>query len=430
MPLRPRVSAPLFALIFIMSATAEDKASRWWEEIPESVVNDPTTLGLWKFTTEVASSSGQSSHKHEGTIKGATWKGDGKFGGCLVSDASHPPEDKPHGFWVKRSPLLSPSGPFTLEMWIRPKPAESFPPEMRPVLVGSKYTPDNHTGLMWSLGRESSSGKRVFQLSMELGKRSEDWYPEPVQLIADDWQHVGFSYDARGTVSFFLNGNSVGISRKEGAGTMAPAIRELALGDRIGSTHRGFPGSIDEVLLSNGLREYRPLKAVSSSSRPVFRRFSKRSENLLEFSNLTAAALEGLSAKVTVPGSPSYEAKSFSELGLEAVHEMRIPVDSSLRPGSYEAEVAITVPGWGGEGTHNTTTTRIPFVIVPRPLPHRMPVVMWGLGGGNERCRRGNSSVEGSGIYPFTWIETKLSDDMGSGRIGSTGNQRSDTRRA
>ncbi|MCB1229809.1 MAG: hypothetical protein KDN19_06065, partial [Verrucomicrobiae bacterium] len=42
---------------------------------------------------------------------------------------------------------------------------------------------------------------------------------------------------------------------------------------------------------------------------------------------------------------------------------------------------AIEAPGWGGEGAAYETKSRLPFVIVPRPLPNRMPVVMWGLGG-------------------------------------------------
>ncbi len=376
-----RASALFLVLGFTLSAVADGKSSRWWEELPAETANNPATLGLWKFSTEATLSRDESTHQHKGTIKGASWNDSGKFGGSLEGSAGYPVEDKPHGLWVKPSPRLSPPGAFTLEMWIRPEAAEAFPPTMNPVLVDSKYTPTNHTGFMWTLGKESSSGKRVFRLEVGLGTRSESWFSDPVSLKPDEWQHIGFSYDARGTVSFFQNGTTVGLVKKEGAGAMAPSNHGFSIGDRIGSLYRGFPGCIDEVLMVEGLREYRPLKVVPASSRPVFRRFSTRSELSLRFSNLTAAPLGALSAEITVPGSPTYKARAFNRIDSGVVHEMTIPVDSSLRPGDYEAEVAVTVPGWGGEAETYTTTTTVPFVIVSRPLPHRMPVVMWGIGG-------------------------------------------------
>lgn len=376
-----RFTEPLLLLCFLGSAVAGEKSSQWWVEIPDETAKNPSTLGFWRFATETTLSEDQSSHNHKGTIKGAKWSATGKFGGNIEGGAGYPVDDKPHGLWVKRSPVLSPSGAFTLEMWIRPNDAEAFPPEMGPVLVDSKYTPDNHTGLMWSLGKEGSAGKRNFRLDVGLGTRTEAWFSEPVSLKAGEWHHIGFSYDAQGTVTFFRNGTTVGISKSEGVGAMAPAVRDFCIGDRIGSLYRGFPGGIDEVLLSEGLREYRPLKVVSDASRPVFRRFAKDSKLALKFSNLTSTPLESLSVSVTVPDNPPYDAKAFSEIDKEEVHEMSIPLDTSLRPGEYEAEISVTSPGWGEEGQPSVTTTKIPFVIVPRPLPHRMPVVMWGLGG-------------------------------------------------
>ncbi len=376
-----RILFPLLVLSFLISAGAQEKASRWWQEIPDGVAKSPATLGLWKFSSEETSSEGQSSYKSKGTVRGANWNAEGKFGGCLEGGAGYPVEDKPHGLWVKRSPVLSPSGAFSLEMWVRPENAEELPPTMTPALVDSKYIPDNHTGFMWSLGKESSTGKRVFRLDMGLGTRSETWYSDPVSLKAEEWQHIGFSYDAKGVVSFFHNGTTVGVLKKEGAGAMATAIRDFCIGDRIGSLYRGFPGSIDEVMLSEGLREYRPLKAEPDSSRPVFRRFTNGSNISVNLSNLTSNALENLSVRISIPGSSSYMVKGLKGIGKDAAHSLNIPIDSGLRPGEYEASVSATVPGWGGADSDYQTTTRIPFVITSRPMPHRMPVVMWGVGG-------------------------------------------------
>ena len=47
---------------------------------------------------------------------------DGRFGSCLETFRGMPVEDKEHRALIENRPDLSPQGPFTLELWIKPKP--------------------------------------------------------------------------------------------------------------------------------------------------------------------------------------------------------------------------------------------------------------------------------------------------------------------
>lgn len=369
------------AFVFPFTLLADNTAARWWEELPDKTAQEGSTLGYWKFSGKDDPAADSSKFKNAGTLRGAVWNPEGKFGGCLEGFPGYPVDDKPHGLLVKRSPNLSPGGAFTLEMWVRAKDEASFPPEMTPVLVDSKYVPDNHTGFMWSLTKDSGGGQRLFKLEIGLGTRSQTWYSSPVTLSTAEWQQIGFHYDAQGTASFFLNGESVGSSLQEGAGPMANAIRDFCIGDRIGSLYRGFPGWMDEVLLTEGLREYRPIGIEPDSSRPVFLRFSENSSLKFKIRNLSSDEISRGEVTIALAGETPAPTVDWVSLKKGEAREASIPVDARLRPGNYEASVSVRVPGWGYKGSEYTTTTQIPFVIVPRPLPHEMPVVMWGLGG-------------------------------------------------
>ncbi|MCB1063072.1 MAG: LamG domain-containing protein [Verrucomicrobiae bacterium] len=372
----------LFAFALVVSAaTADETASRWWETYTGAEANGPQVLGFWRFDTEADLGKDESKHGGTGKLRGSTWRAEGKFGGCLEGGAGFPIADVGHGLSVKRSPALSPGGPFSLEMWIRPKAADAFPPTYAPYLVDSKYVPDNHTGFLWAMTNESASGTRQFKLSMGLGARSETWFSEPFRLEPEVWQHIAFTYDGAGTVTFFRNGAETGRINKPGASSMAAPVRDLVLGDRLGSNYGGFPGWIDEVRLSAGVREFRPVEIESESARPTFLRMSERAKIHASVKNLAAGDLTGIGVKITGVGGVSDAGIEIATLGKGEARALEIPIDSRLRPGEYEIEITVDTPDWGGGEAAHRSTSRIPFVIVPRPLPHRMPVVMWGLGG-------------------------------------------------
>lgn len=113
----------LFVLVAVgcLSAStlvAEEMAVRWWES--HAGASGAEVLGLWKFDGDEATfTHDSSSHQHKSTLRGAKHHSEGRFGGCLESDAGYPIEDKSHGLHVAQSAVLSPGGAFTVEMWLR-----------------------------------------------------------------------------------------------------------------------------------------------------------------------------------------------------------------------------------------------------------------------------------------------------------------------
>ncbi len=362
-------------------AQATTTASRWWEKIPVTDATSPRTLALWRFDTAETVGKNESSHKlDDGKLAGALWSAEGRFGGCIESAPGFPVEDKRHAFLVKRSPLLSPSGPFTLEMWLRPKPADIFVPELSPVLADSKYVPYRHNGFKWSLTKGQKDGTRRFALEIGLGNRSANWISNPITLSSEEWHHAAFSYDGQGTTSFWLDGVQIGQSSVPAAGGMAMAEQDLSIADRLGSNFQGFPGWIDEVRLSEGLLTFRPFQIETQSARPAFLRFTEKAAIRLNLRNLATTPLTGAKLRLALPGAGTKEI-SLPAIAPGESHPLELPIDATLRADEYTADVTFLLPGWGGEKEIYTATERLPYVLVRRPLPHRMPVVMWGIGG-------------------------------------------------
>ncbi len=370
----------LFVLLAtVFTVAAAEPAVRWWEPHTGKEANGPHVLGLWKFDNENLLRD-ESSHKHSATPRGAVWNGAGRFGGCLESSAGYPVEDKSHGIHVKRTPVLSPGGAFSLEFWARPKAGDAFPAEIAPTLLDMKYVADNHTGFALSLTRAGGDGSRALSVEMGLGTRTERWNSDRLTLSTNGWTHLAFTYDAAGTLRFFVYGEDAGGDFKPGAGAMAAAVRHLAIGDRMGSLYRGFPGYLDEVRMTTGVRQFRPVDLELAAKRFVFRRMSASAELDFELINRTGAEVSGAKVVIDSPGKET-QTLPIPVLAKDGRHRIKAKVDSALRPGEYEAAVAVELPDWGdGDGGYQSKL-KVPFVIVARPLPERMPVVMWGVGG-------------------------------------------------
>ncbi|MEZ6089038.1 MAG: LamG-like jellyroll fold domain-containing protein [Pirellulaceae bacterium] len=296
----------------------------------------------------------------------------------MESGIGFPVSDESHGIHVKQSPLLSPQSPFTLEMWIQPKSGDAFPNEIRPVLMDSKYVPVEHRGFMWSLSAAIGKSRQI-TLAIGLGERTETWFSKPVELLPK-WQHLAVSYDAVGTVTFYLNGSIVDRVTKSGAGPMWPATRSLSIGDRLGSNYNGFPGWIDEVRITRGVRDFRPVVFHPQSNRFVFVRMNGSAMIVGDVVNQTS---KPLSASTLIARLPEEQQKAIPlpEIAAGAKHRVEFPFDTSLKPGEYTVSVETELVAWRKDSEGYRTAQELPVVIVRRPLPHRMPVVMWGIGG-------------------------------------------------
>ena len=291
------------ALLVLVSQTAvaQESALRWWENYAGADANGPHVLGLWKFDDQQLLKD-ESSHGHKATERGAVWNEAGKFGGCLESSAGYPVADDSHSIHVTRSPILTPGGAFTVELWAKAKEGDAFPAEIAPMLMDMTYVPTNHTGFSWSLTKASNDGSRNALVEIGLGARTERWYSQPLKLSAESWTHLAFTYDGRGTLAFFVNGADFGGGTKPSAGSMAAATRGLAIGDRFGSLYRGFPGFLDNVRLTSGVRQFRPIDLELAVNRFVFQRMSARSSLDFELINRTGAEIDKPIVRVLLPG--------------------------------------------------------------------------------------------------------------------------------
>lgn len=396
---------------------AQGTAVPWWDSYSGADANGEQVLGFWKFDGDhtedsAAATRDASSHGHKATLRGAKWNAEGRFGGCLESAAGYPVADASHGLHVARSSVLSPRGAFTVEMWIKAKDEKDFPKASRPVLLDMKYVPYNHTGFMLSLTGGSGDGARQLTVEIGMGKRSERWYSRPVQLRPAQWRHVAFTYDAYGTVVFYVDGAELGRGTKPDAGPMALATRQLSIGDRIGSLYNGFPGFIDEVRLTSGRREFQPVKFEPTEKRVVVARMSKLAKVRGELINQTGKRLEGGKVTARLPGGVTRE-MALPPFVPGGSHYIEFILDSSLKPGTYEVPLTLELPNWGSGSEGYRATSLVSVVITPRPLPHRMPVVMWGVGGTDNVVREiprlkeiGFTHCLGLGIdYQKVWDE-------------------------
>ena len=174
----------------------------------------------------------------------------GKSGGCLESFASV--GDGPEGAKAAASPRFSPPGAFGAELWLKPKP-EMSEAEFTFLLdcnyfLNTRDDPGANTGFVFYLHREPDGLRPIVTLGF--GDRTGEHKGEPVELRPGTWYRLAFEYDGGGKVTISLDGRNVGGGTTADAGSIAPSSHPLAIGGRVGSSHYGCAGYIDEVRLS------------------------------------------------------------------------------------------------------------------------------------------------------------------------------------
>jgi hypothetical protein len=351
-------------------AMADDLVTPWESAYDQTDATGPHVLGLWKFDDERGvDSSGKS---QPGTFQHGHWTAEGKFGGGFESFSGHPEADRSHGFVVPPHPRLSPSGAFTLELWIKPKP--EFERRSWSVVVDKKYAGNDDYQL--AFGPVDGQGQRSLTLSLGFGSESKLFLSDVGRFPADEWVHLAATYDGRGKVQFFRNGSAFGGATVAGVASISAGSLPLSIGDRLGSTFPGFPGFVDEVRLSSGVREFSPLRVTTTWPRRTFVRFEPPPTWTVQVTNLRREPVSGATVQVTI-GSGKPSVHSLPELAAGSTEELKLPFETSLRPDDYTVDVTAVAGSQSVRETGQVT-------LVPRPLPHRMPVVMWGIGGVKE----------------------------------------------
>lgn len=361
-------------VITISFYAAAQQAESWQEPYTGEDAQGDHVVGFWNFEESGEKIPDVSGHGHDGTIAGVERNAAGRFGAAITSFCGHPVEDVRHAVAIPNSPALSLSGAFTLEMWIRP--AEALTEYGAAYLLDKKYVA--HSDYQWILDAPDGLGNRHMRLTLGFGKDSETWWSlERAPFKAGQWYHVAVTYDGAGTVNFIQNGRTLGGATKQGRGSVFPGTKELSLGDRLGSHYGGFPGDIDEVRITKGVCEFRPLTLSVQHHRSVYRRMEPDAVLQFQLNNVSKVAQTNIRIAIDMPGMEP-ETSVLPVLASGESHALSLNLDTRLRTGDYEVGVSYAL-GEGETAYRNRET--FPVKIVPRELPYRMPVVMWGVGG-------------------------------------------------
>ncbi len=350
------------------NAWGTDLAEAWRVEYAGADATAEHVLGLWQFRADAptADTSGKSK---PGTLQGGLVVEQGRFGGALLSAPGHPIEDVKHALVVPDAPHLSPPGAFTIEMWICPGEGlnDDYPMAF---LLDKKYVSDRDYQLVFG---SPSGGNRVLTACLGFGTHSHRFDSKPIPVPAGEWRHIAFTYDGAGRGGFFMNGLPWGESFEASCERIAPGELPLSLGDRHGSLHHGFPGLIDEVRITKGVRRFGPVDFETISDRTVFRRMEPAAVLRFRLTNLDREILTGARAVVSAAG---HEPKTVPVAALApgVSTELEYEFDTSLRPDAYDVEVRVFPEGSQRPLASATET----IDLVPRPVPDRMPVLMWG----------------------------------------------------
>lgn len=342
----------------------------WQSQYTKTNAVGKHVLGLWTFD---GTDPGEdlSGNGHTAKFDGAEVEAQGRFGAALRSFPGFPVEDKRHYATVKDSPKLSPQGPFTLEMWINPD--KDIDKAYSAYLLDKKYA--GHTDYQLLFNRAGSSGTRILKAVLGFGASSETWYSDPIQLKSGTWYHIVFLYDGAGRGRFLINGIPHGEKIISGIGSVTAGTRPLTIGDRNGSNYSGFPGLIDQVRISQGELEFRPVLFERVSQRACFLRMEKNRTIAFRVTNLQ----KDLLPKATITWLLNGEEQGTStlkELQSGKPQEVLFPLNTTFRPDQYllTAKLKTTEP------QSNSAEESFPIQIVSRKLPDQFPVIMWGAG--------------------------------------------------
>ncbi|HDP34843.1 MAG TPA: LamG domain-containing protein, partial [Candidatus Hydrogenedentes bacterium] len=253
-------------------------------------------IALWQFNGD-APGADVSGNGHDATLKGAAYVAEGRFGGALRSQRGWPDIDEPHQAIVKNDPRLTPSGAFTIEMWIQPAP-EMTGYENHPTLMDKKYVAD--TDYQLYLSRELGANRRRIEMALGFGGSSQTYQSEYLDFTPGRWRHIAVVYDGAGSGRFFVDGTTAGGQTYSERRGIAPGKHFLSIGDRIGSNYRGFPGLLDQVRISNTALEFRPVVLELRASRRVFERMEPAPELELVATNLRNAPMRHAAVSLVV----------------------------------------------------------------------------------------------------------------------------------
>jgi hypothetical protein len=118
-----------------------------------------------------------------------------------------------------------------------------------------------------------------------------------------------------------------------------------------------------------------PISVSAEESRTAFRRMEQGAALKLKVVNESGGALENAVVEVSAPGLMKQRIKVPS-VAVNQSTLIAVPLDTTLRADQYAATVRML----DARGQLLGEALSLNIAIVPRPLPHNMPVVLWGDG--------------------------------------------------
>ncbi|MAC54818.1 MAG: hypothetical protein CME31_19950 [Gimesia sp.] len=342
----------------------------WNSQYTQENATGPHVLGLWTFD-DANPGTDLSGNGNTASFNGAEIEPQGKFGAAMRSFPGFPVEDKRHWASVKTSPRLSPRGAFTLEMWVQPE--ADIEKAVTAYLLDKKYVSHNDYQLI--VNPAGRTGTRTLRAILGFGDFSETWYSDPLKLDPGIWYHIVFMYNGAGRGRFLVNGLPHGEKTVAGVGAITPGTRPLTIGDRNGSNYGGFPGLIDQVRISSGELEFRPVRFDRLTQRSCYIRMEQNPSLAFQVTNLQPELL----SEATVTWLLNGDIQGTSTLkNLESGKPQQIlfPLNTSLRPDQYDLTARLKTSG----PSQTTAEAVFPIQIVGRKLPDQFPVIMWGAG--------------------------------------------------
>jgi hypothetical protein len=370
---RSILTAYLTVLLACSIAIAQPPLAQFAEPWQQPYVGEDVTgdhvIALWSFDegTEQTDAAGKDLGLE---FDGVQISPDGRFGSCLESSAGASADEATHHARTEHRPELSPAGPFTIEMWIKPK-AELNADYGEAFLIDKKFT--SNTDYRLSLSSPARDGRRTLRAILGYGFDSATYTSEPAEYESGVWYHVAFSYDGKGTGYFFRDGLTLGNTNHMGRGPITAGRRPLYIGDRSDNKSYGFPGFIDQVRISDKALEFRPVILTFSNDRTAFVRMEQAPPLEFTVTNLQRTPLRGATCRFAIADAGHTQVQ-LPELSPGQEYTVQYAFDTSLRPRTYRIHSRIEIDG----EDRYVSDDRVEVVLVGRPLPLRMPVVLWG----------------------------------------------------
>ena len=354
----------------------------WQKEYKAEEVTGENVIVCLQFNAG-SENKDNSGHGHDLVLRGQSrFVKEGKFGSGLECFPAGQKNDVKQGATTSNKPRLSPSGAFTIEVWMKPK--SGLKDQDIAFLIDCKYyhyvkdLPRANTGYCLYL-QQAGAGKYHLIAGLGFNKDSEFYRAPPAEFETGKWHHVAFTYDGKGTGRHYLDGKLIGELTAKGRGSIQPSVYPLTVGDRVSSIHAGFPGFIDQIRISKSALPFSSgkigIRFGNEAGRTVFHRLEKKVRMKVHVTNDTGMTLTEGKARISL--LESEEEVLLPELATLETHDITVPINTSLRQGSYDLKAKVTARS--GERTFEIEESS-PVVILPRPLPNVMPVVLWGGG--------------------------------------------------